>query len=74
MNMHEKFFASEVMTCTPVAHARSSWRELVARVAAWVNSCADHYAAASAYEDLSRLTDAELKHRGLSRDILARDL
>jgi hypothetical protein len=74
MNMHEKLFPSEVMTCTPAAHARSSWRELVARIAAWVKSCADHYAAAAVYEELSRLSDAELKHRGLRRDILARDL
>lgn len=74
MNTHEKFLPSEMMTCTPAAHARSSWRGLLARLAAWVKSCADHYAAAAAYEELSRLSDAELKHRGLSRDILARDL
>jgi hypothetical protein len=39
-----------------------------------VRDCADHYAAAAAYEHLSRLSDAELKHRGLSRGILVRDL
>lgn len=74
MNMHEKFLPSEVMTCTPAAHVRSSWRGLLARFAVWVTSCADHYVAAAAYEELSRLSDAELKRCALTRDILARDL
>jgi len=40
----------------------------------WIESCADHYAAAKLYETLSRLSDAELAHRGLSRETLAHDL
>jgi hypothetical protein len=44
------------------------------RLAAWAKTCANHYAAAAAYDDLSHLSDMQLKHRGLSRDILARDL
>jgi hypothetical protein len=47
---------------------------LITGLAARVKRCADHYASATAYEELSRLSDAELKHRGLTRDILARDL
>jgi hypothetical protein len=39
-----------------------------------MKNCADNYAAATAYDSLSRLSDTQLKHRGLSRDILARDL
>jgi hypothetical protein len=35
---------------------------------------ADHYAAAAMYEQLSRLSDAELQRRGLSRSTLARDV
>jgi hypothetical protein len=34
---------------------------------------ADFYAAATLYDELSRLSDAELNRRGLSRDTLARD-
>jgi hypothetical protein len=37
-------------------------------------TCADYYAAAAVYEQLSRLSDAELSRRGLSRDTLARDI
>jgi hypothetical protein len=40
----------------------------------WVKTCADYYAAASAYEQLSGLSDAELRRRGLSRATLARDV
>jgi len=75
MNMHESFAPYEtIVTSSPSAPTRPLSRGLLPRVAAWVKSCADHYAAATAYEELSRLSDAELKRRGLSRDILARDL
>jgi hypothetical protein len=40
---------------------------------AWLNACADYYAAAAIYEQLSKLSDAELHKRGLSRDKLVRD-
>jgi hypothetical protein len=39
-----------------------------------MTTCADYHAAAARYEELSRLSDAELERRGLSRDRLARDL
>jgi len=35
-----------------------------------VKTCTDHYAAAAAYDDLSRLSDTQFKHLGLSRDIV----
>lgn len=54
--------------------ARSRLRLLYARLVKWLKGCAEAYAAAAAYENLSRLSDAELRHRGLSRDVLARDL
>jgi len=44
------------------------------RIANLINTAADYYAAASIYEQLSRLSDAELNRRGLSRDRLARDV
>ena len=40
----------------------------------WLATCLDYYAAAGWYEQLSRLSDAELARRGLSRDSLARDI
>jgi hypothetical protein len=40
----------------------------------WIRTAADHYAAAAAYEQLARLSDAELQRRGLSRASLARDV
>jgi hypothetical protein len=51
-----------------------SIKSLARRVTAWANACADYYAAAAMYEHLSRLSDAELHRRGLSRDTLARDV
>jgi hypothetical protein len=44
------------------------------RVATWLKDCADNYATATTYEDLSRLSDTDLKHRGLNRALLSRDL
>jgi len=39
-----------------------------------IDAAAEYYTAASIYEQLSRLSDAELKRRGLSRETLARDI
>jgi hypothetical protein len=43
-------------------------------MAAWLATCTNYHAAAGMYEELSRLSDAELERRGLSRDTLARDV
>ena len=57
------------------AAALSSLLESLAQgVKIWMNSCADYYAAATMYEYLSALSDAELNKRGLSRDTLALDV
>ena len=48
----------------------SFWSDLIT----WLRTCADYYDAAMTYEDLSRLSNAELERRGLSRDTLARDV
>jgi hypothetical protein len=75
MNMHESIRHHEAKPsgATPSAHA--SWlRSVGARFVVWIKNCADNYAAAAAYDGLSRLSDAQLNQRGLSRDILARDL
>jgi hypothetical protein len=41
-------------------------------VTAWLTACRSYYAASSRYEDLSRLSDAELERRGLTRTTLGR--
>ena len=75
MNMHERFIGPDAMMPGAGASLRTfSFGSLRVRLAAWVRMCADYFAAAAAYEDLSRLSDTQLRHRGLSRDILARDL
>jgi len=74
MNMHEKFAVSELVPAARTRPQLSPWRGLCHRLATWVKHCADRYAAAAAYEELSRLSDAELRRRSLTRDILARDL
>jgi hypothetical protein len=66
--------ASLPMPCHTPASVRSRLGSLCSALAQWFEACADHYAAATTYEDLARLSDTQLKHRGLSRDILARDL
>ena len=48
-------------------NVRSFLRAFGRHVAAWLRTCADHYAAAAMYEQLSGLSDAELRRRGLSR-------
>jgi hypothetical protein len=44
------------------------------RVATWFRACVDYYEAAALYEELNRLSDAELARRGLDRPNLARDV
>jgi hypothetical protein len=43
-------------------------------VAGWLATAADYYTAATVYERLSGLSDAELQRRGLSRATLAADI
>jgi hypothetical protein len=57
------------------ARRPSDWlRSLGSRLATGLDTCADHWAAAALYQQLSRLSDAELARRGLSRATLARDV
>lgn len=56
------------------ASLSNSIKSLARLFVTWVDNCADYYAAAAIYEQLSRLSNAELHKRGLSRDTLARDV
>jgi predicted NAD/FAD-binding protein len=42
--------------------------------AAWMRSCTDYWAAAAMYDSLNKLSDAELRKRGLSRTTIAHDV
>ena len=41
-------------------------KPMVEHAAVWIHTCADYWAAAATYEQLSRLSDADLDRRGLS--------
>jgi hypothetical protein len=47
---------------------------MVKSITDYIDMMADFYAAATLYDELSKLSDAELHRRGLSRDSLARDV
>ena len=75
MAITEHFSGVDAVPPTQTADSlSSSIKSLAQRVTMWVNTCADYYAAAALYEQLGKLSDAELHRRGLSRDTLARDL
>ena len=61
---------SEPRTNAPHAARLSS--SLRPHVATWVRTCADDYAVAVMYEQLSSLSDTELHRGGLSREYLGR--
>ena len=68
---------SDMEAHSPVESAPqlSGWiKSIGQRIATAASICADYYAAAALYEQLRGLSDAELSHRGLSRDTLARDV
>jgi hypothetical protein len=74
MSMHDHPFTAQ--TAPPQASAfplADSTASLGTRPADWLATAADYYAAAAIYEQLCRLSDAELQRRGLSRANLARD-
>jgi hypothetical protein len=50
------------------------FRSIRKRISVWATTSADYFAAAGAYEELSRLSDQELQRRGFSRATLARDV
>jgi len=75
MNQHYTFPPADEATAGTTAPARvGSLRLLGARIAECFRVSADYYAAAASYEQLSRLSDAELNRRDLSRASLGRDV
>ena len=75
MTIHDQILPAEALATGEPAWTLSNYiRRLGRRIVTWVDTCADYYAAAAMYEQLSRLSDAELARRGLSRATLAHDL
>jgi hypothetical protein len=69
---------ANAIACSDAAPANQSLiasvRTLVGWTADWVGTASKYYAAAAQYEQLSKLSDAELRRRGLCRSNLAQDL
>jgi hypothetical protein len=75
MTMHDQIFSPDAITAgEPAGSFSSRVRSIGLCIAAWADTCADYYAAAAMYEQLSALSDAELVRRGLSRATLAHDV
>jgi hypothetical protein len=75
MTTHSQIFSADPIVAGRVAGSFPNWIRSVGQwIATWVDTCADYYAAAAMYEQLSALSDAELMRRGLSRATLARDV
>ncbi len=74
MNTQVTVASTEEIMSPATVDASPPWAVWRASLAVWLNRCADQWEAAVAYEELSRLSDAQLQHRGLRRDTLARDL
>src|SRR5262249_11966043 len=72
---HDRFLSTEALAAGEPRRTLSDWLRCVGRrTVMWADTCADYYAAAARYEQLSALSDAELRRRGLSRATLARDV
>ena len=74
MTFHEQAVAHETIVAETTRSLSSSAKSIAEGFVAWMESCADYWAAAALYDALRKLPDSELEKRGLSRDTLARDV
>jgi hypothetical protein len=71
MTSHEQLLPTDDLAANEPTRTLSNWiRRVGQRIVTWADSCADYYAAAAMYQELSALSDAELTRRGLSRATL----
>jgi hypothetical protein len=74
MTTHDQILRTDALAVGEPTKTLSNWiRSIGRRIVTWTDTCADYYAAAAMYEQLSGLSDAELARRGLSRATLAHD-
>ena len=71
MTTHDQTFSTAFVPSKPAGSFARWIKSIGGRIATWANTCADYYAAAAMYEQLSALSDAELSRRGLLRATLA---
>jgi hypothetical protein len=75
MTTRDQILSSAGFAAGRPAKSLANWiKSIGGRIAAWADTCADYYAAAAIYEQLSALSDAELARRGLSCASLAHDV
>jgi hypothetical protein len=75
MTTHEQIFPTAAFAVGKPAGSLARWIQSIgAQIATWADTCADRWAAAAMYEQLSALFDAKLAQRGLSRATLAHDV
>lgn len=75
MTINAQILPAKTLAAGKPRRTVSNWiRLLRQQIVTWVDTCADYYAAAAMYEQLSALSDTELSRRGLSRANLARDV
>jgi hypothetical protein len=74
MTAHDQSSSFDIVGRSRLAGLLKSTVRLRIAVAGWIRTAANYYAAAALYEQLSGLSDSELRRRGLSRANLAHDV
>ena len=74
MTAHDQSSSFDIAGSSRLAGFFKSMARLRTAVVGWIRTAANYYAAAALYEQLSGLSDSELKRRGLSRANLAHDV
>jgi hypothetical protein len=72
MAMQEQVLDHQPATDVLRKTLRSSLVAMAKSIGVWLDARADAWAAAALYDELRRLSDAELRRRGLSRDMISR--
>jgi len=65
MTFHEQAFVRETIVADATTSLSTSIKSLAEFFVAWMESCADYWAAAALYDALRKLPDSELQKRGL---------
>lgn len=74
MTAHDQSSSFDIAGRSRLTRFFKSMERLQTAVVGWIRTATNYYAAATLYEQLSGLSDSELKRRGLSRISLAHDI
>ena len=72
MASREELLGGQAIASGSAEPITKSVKSLAQKAAIWMKACAAYWEAAALYDELRKLSDAELRRRGLSRDSLAR--